>query len=104
MRSNWRPFIQPDNAITTNRNGSRRWVIANDHYRRRGLQHLDIPSNLTDRVSGHYGIASGLARIRSESMGHVPQIGCARAGLARERLEFPERRGDELGNRRVNVN
>jgi hypothetical protein len=28
MRRSWRPFIQPDNAIRTNRNGSRRRVIA----------------------------------------------------------------------------
>ena len=27
MRRNWRSFIQPDNAISTNRNGSREWAI-----------------------------------------------------------------------------
>src|SRR5438270_9096406 len=56
MRSNWRSFIQPDNAIRTNWNGSKRRVIAKLHYRRPNCRQLDLPSYISDRVSGHYGV------------------------------------------------
>ncbi len=59
MRRNWRPFIQPDNAIRTNRNGSRRLVIAELALSPPlDCRYLDLPSNLSDRVSGRYGLGT----------------------------------------------
>src|SRR5215468_2629025 len=68
MRSNWRSFIQPDRAIRTNRNGSRRRVIRKSHYRRLCCRQLDFQWNLQDRISGHYELIVPSFRKHSAQM------------------------------------
>src|SRR5215831_11573951 len=59
MRRDWWSFITPDSAIRTNRNGFRRRVIAEVTLSPPlDCKYLDLPSYLSDRVSGHYEIGS----------------------------------------------
>src|SRR5262249_46604541 len=55
MRSTWRPFIQPENAIKMNWKGSRSRVIAEVTLSpSRNRRYLDLRYCLSDRVFGHY--------------------------------------------------
>src|SRR3954453_22694500 len=57
MRSSWRRFIQPENAIGTNRKGSRNRVIAEvTRSPSRNRRPLDLRCYPSDRVFGHYEV------------------------------------------------
>src|SRR3954468_16432756 len=62
-----RPFIHPDTAIKTNRNGSKQLAIAEATLSQHRSRPRDLQPNQKDRFSGHYGVIAEVTRSPSRN-------------------------------------
>jgi hypothetical protein len=60
-------FIQPDNAIKTNRNGSKTWAIEEETLSPAPSSvKPDLQPNQRNRISGHYGINDRSSSLKND--------------------------------------